>query len=252
MSESAHPPPSAWARHAARLQAPAGHDLTADELRDHVRLSLAPVALSRQRSGSRGLLSYFSHGLALGTLVALSVWRFGSSGPEHFPAPGIAERAPAFTAPAPAAAEPVAAVATAPVAAVEPPIATPAPVPRPQALRERERSKPKQLVAAPEPAAERQPDPEPAAPPFDRSAAARAIASAAAAAASCASGDVSGAARVAVTFAPSGRATSSVVEPGSRFSGSRIGGCIASRMRSARVPAFSGSFVTVHSSVVLP
>jgi hypothetical protein len=55
---------------------------------------------------------------------------------------------------------------------------------------------------------------------------------------------------VTVTFAPSGRVTSAVVS-GPPFAGTATGGCIASTMRSASVPAFSGDKVTVSKTVVI-
>ena len=57
-------------------------------------------------------------------------------------------------------------------------------------------------------------------------------------------------ATVVVTFAPSGRVTSANVN-GPPFAGTRTGGCIASTMRRARVPAFSGDHVTVSKTVTI-
>lgn len=87
--------------------------------------------------------------------------------------------------------------------------------------------------------------------PFDRAAATTALQVAEGQAAACRSaGDPSGTARVVVTFAPSGRVTSAVVA-GPPFAGTPTGGCIASRFRAARVPAFEGSYVTVAKTVVV-
>lgn len=87
--------------------------------------------------------------------------------------------------------------------------------------------------------------------PFSRSAAIAALNSAAGAASSCRKqGDPSGMARVVITFAPSGRVTTARVT-GPPFAGTPTGGCIASKMRGARVPAFSGPFVTVSKTVVI-
>jgi hypothetical protein len=57
-----------------------------------------------------------------------------------------------------------------------------------------------------------------------------------------------GAARLAITFAPSGRVTSAVIE-GGPFAGTAAGGCVASKFRSVLVPPFSGESVTVHKTV---
>jgi hypothetical protein len=58
----------------------------------------------------------------------------------------------------------------------------------------------------------------------------------------------SGTASVSVTFAPSGRVTSAKVE-GGPFSGTPTGVCIATAFRSAAVPPFDGSPITVRKSV---
>ncbi len=72
----------------------------------------------------------------------------------------------------------------------------------------------------------------------------------AAQAAGCGDGEHHGSSRVAITFAPSGRATSAVLT-GGRFAGTRVGSCIASVMRSARIPAFKGSHTTVTKRVTI-
>ena len=84
--------------------------------------------------------------------------------------------------------------------------------------------------------------------PFDRTAASNAVQAAAAGAADCGRGQ-GGSTRVAVTFAPSGRATVALVEPGSPFSGTEVGSCIATRMRAVSVPPFDGARVTVHTTL---
>jgi hypothetical protein len=53
--------------------------------------------------------------------------------------------------------------------------------------------------------------------------------------------------RVSVTFAPSGRVTTAVVN-GPPFAGTSVGGCVAAAFRRASVPPFDGSPVTVHKS----
>jgi hypothetical protein len=108
---------------------------------------------------------------------------------------------------------------------------------------------------APEPSAPTAPTPstkpEKALGPFNKSAAIAALNSAAAAASACRKdGDPSGMAHVVITFAPSGRVTTAQVN-GPPFAGTPTGGCIAGRMRGARVPAFNGDFVTVSKTVII-
>ncbi len=87
--------------------------------------------------------------------------------------------------------------------------------------------------------------------PFDTAAAVTALSVAALQSGSCRkAGDPTGMARVVVTFAPSGRATSSTVS-GPPFAGTSTGGCIASQFRALRVPPFEGPLVTVAKSVVV-
>jgi predicted Zn finger-like uncharacterized protein len=83
---------------------------------------------------------------------------------------------------------------------------------------------------------------------FNRGAASAALGSAAGAAKSCKRPDgPTGTGKVRVTFAPSGTVTSSAVV-GGPFAGTSVGGCIASAFRSARVPPFAGSPVSVTKS----
>jgi hypothetical protein len=93
------------------------------------------------------------------------------------------------------------------------------------------------------------PDPVPAMiVPFDRVAALAALDAAAQRAQACKPADTLGATRVAVTFAPTGKVTTAVVE-GPPFAGTRVGGCIAAMLRDATIPPFSGDTVTVHRSL---
>ena len=86
---------------------------------------------------------------------------------------------------------------------------------------------------------------------FDRDAARSALASAAAQASACRKdADPSGTATVSITFAPSGRVTSANLQ-GPPFAGTATGGCIASTLRRAKVPAFSGDYVTVTKTIVV-
>jgi predicted Zn finger-like uncharacterized protein len=83
---------------------------------------------------------------------------------------------------------------------------------------------------------------------FSVSAAKSALSSAAARAKSCKQpGGPTGTGKVQVTFATSGRVTSAKVVSGP-FGGTSVGGCVARKFRSARVPAFSGSSTTVAKS----
>lgn len=102
------------------------------------------------------------------------------------------------------------------------------------------------VVAAPVAAP---PPPPPAAAEFSKSAAIAALAAAAGRASACKQpDDPSGGASVSITFAPSGRVTSSKVS-GPPFQGTKTGGCIAAAFRSATVPPFEGSPVTVTKNV---
>lgn len=93
------------------------------------------------------------------------------------------------------------------------------------------------------------PPPPPVAAEFSKSAAISALAAAAGRAAGCKQADgPSGGATVSITFAPSGRVTSSKVT-GPPFQGTVVGGCIARAFRSASVPPFEGSPVTITKNV---
>ena len=62
--------------------------------------------------------------------------------------------------------------------------------------------------------------------------------------------DPSGVAQVTITFAPSGRVTTALVA-GPPFACTPTGGCVASTLRGARVPAFAGDPVTVRKTVTI-
>jgi hypothetical protein len=85
-------------------------------------------------------------------------------------------------------------------------------------------------------------------PPFNRKAAASAVSAAAARTSVCSDGRQRGSARVMITFAPSGRATSTMVA-GGELGRSAVGICIADQMQSASVPPFSGQDVTVSKTI---
>lgn len=86
---------------------------------------------------------------------------------------------------------------------------------------------------------------------FDTAAASAALKEAAGNASSCRQGgDPSGVANVTVTFANSGRAINANVS-GPPFAGTVTGGCIASKMRQAKVPPFGGDRITVRKQVVI-
>lgn len=87
--------------------------------------------------------------------------------------------------------------------------------------------------------------------PFDAREAASALDSAAERASACRrEADPSGTALVTITFAPSGRVTTATLA-GPPFIGTATGSCIASTMRSAKVSAFSGNYVTVRKTVTI-
>jgi hypothetical protein len=87
--------------------------------------------------------------------------------------------------------------------------------------------------------------------PFNTGAASAALTQAAANASTCRKpGDPSGVASVTVTFSNSGRATNANIS-GPPFAGTVTGGCIASKMRQARVPPFGGDRITVRKQVVI-
>ena len=76
--------------------------------------------------------------------------------------------------------------------------------------------------------------------PFNMGAAKASLGAIAGAVQGCKRGDTTGSGRVVVTFAPSGAVQSAVVtDP--PFAGTPTGSCVASRFRSAHVPAFTGS-----------
>ena len=82
---------------------------------------------------------------------------------------------------------------------------------------------------------------------FSPDAARSALGAAAGAASGCKKkGGPTGRGRVTVTFAPSGRATQATVGP--PFAGTSVGSCAAGAFKSARVPPFTGSPVTVSKS----
>lgn len=83
---------------------------------------------------------------------------------------------------------------------------------------------------------------------FNRGAATSALGAAAGAAKGCKKPDgPTGSGKVKVTFAPSGNVTSASVQ-GPPFAGTAVGGCVASAFRSAKVPPFDGSPVSVTKS----
>jgi hypothetical protein len=103
-------------------------------------------------------------------------------------------------------------------------------------------------TAAPPTAEAPKAPPPPAGNEFDKGAASAAMNAAASRASACKGDGPSGTASVSVTFAPSGRVTSAKVD-GGPFSGTPTGGCIATAFRSATVPPFDGSPITVRKSV---
>ncbi len=84
--------------------------------------------------------------------------------------------------------------------------------------------------------------------PFDRGAAAGSLGTIASSLGSCKKGDgPTGSGHVKVTFSPSGNVKAVDVDQ-PPFAGTSVGGCVAGKFRSAHVPAFSGSEITVGKS----
>jgi hypothetical protein len=82
--------------------------------------------------------------------------------------------------------------------------------------------------------------------PFDRGAASAALGSISVS--SCKKPDgPTGSGHLKITFGPSGTVTSAVVDQ-PPFAGTAVGGCVAGKFRSAHIPAFAGSPVTVGKS----
>ncbi|WP_437735398.1 hypothetical protein [Sorangium sp. So ce1335] len=179
-----------------------------------------------------------------------------AAAPEPSPAPA-ASAPPASPAPAASPAPPSAAPAASPA---PPSAAPPANADQPAGEQPRAAEKPALAAAPTAPdrpkAAAKQPPPPPApllpardAPArFDPNAASSALASAAAAAAGCTGEGLTGTARVAVTFATSGKAMSSRVEGGDLV-GTATAACIANAFRNISVPPFEGIPVTVMKQV---
>ncbi len=225
----------------------------------------APVAQPERRRGGAGrivaiLLALGAIGGAMFYLGRETAKPIGAEGePTATAATGAAipeatTSQPSATAPSSAAAEP-----------------EPEPEPEETAAKTEEQPAPKKAVlpvarprprSVPTPSPSPRPDPAPApkpdekaasdAPgPFNTTAASAALTAAAGSASSCRKeGDPSGVANVTVTFSPSGRAINANVQ-GPPFAGTVTGGCIASRMRSAKVPPFSGDRITVKKVVVI-
>lgn len=82
---------------------------------------------------------------------------------------------------------------------------------------------------------------------FDKGAAKAALSAAAAKAAGCGAGGAPGKGKVMLTFAASGKVSSASLIEGP-FAGKAAGNCALKHFRAARVPAFSGSAVTVSKS----
>jgi hypothetical protein len=85
--------------------------------------------------------------------------------------------------------------------------------------------------------------------PFDRGAAAAALGSVNVG--SCKKPDgPTGSGHIKITFGPSGSVTTAQVDQ-PPFAGTPVGGCVAGKFRSAHIPAFAGSPVTVGKSFVI-
>ncbi|HEV8244271.1 MAG TPA: protein kinase, partial [Polyangiaceae bacterium] len=122
------------------------------------------------------------------------------------------------------------------------------------------KDKQKEEPEAPTPAVVAPPAPEPApapapppgeAGPFSRGAAMAALGSASSRAAGCKRPDgPTGMSRAMVTFSPAG--TVSSVALSAPFAGTSVGNCVSTIFKSARVPAFTGSAITLPQSYRIP
>jgi hypothetical protein len=85
--------------------------------------------------------------------------------------------------------------------------------------------------------------------PFDRGAAAAALGSVNVAGCKKSDGPT-GSGHIKITFAPTGNVASAQVDQ-PPFAGTAVGGCVAGKFRSAHIPAFAGSSVTVGKSFTI-
>jgi predicted Zn finger-like uncharacterized protein len=137
-----------------------------------------------------------------------------------------------------------------PTAPVGGPIGGPGPGPGPKPEKT---ATPEKTAATPDKPPDKPADPPPAegGREFNRGAASAALGAAAGGAKGCKKADgPTGTGRVKVTFAPSGNVTQSSVQ-GAPFAGTAVGGCVAAAFRSARVPPFDGSSVSVTKSFTI-
>lgn len=223
----------------------------------------ATLAASASRSRWATPLSFAALGSLFAVLVALRTPKEENPVAAESEQPASVAAAHAMDAPkselvaAPAAGEPLSNVAESQLAAAEPatieeaspesaavtpPEATPAATQNPTLSA---------AVLAPTAAKPRAKAKTRATEPFDASATNASLAEAQARASSCRKpDDPSGVAQVTITFAPSGRVTTALVA-GQPFAGTPTGGCVASTLRSARVPAFVGDPVTVRKTVTI-
>jgi hypothetical protein len=125
------------------------------------------------------------------------------------------------------------------------------PSPKPSVARKAPAAAPREVSPVAKAEASSAPEPEAKPAAFNTHVAASRLNAAAARSSTCrAAGDPSGQAVVTITFAPSGRVTAANVA-GQRFAGTATGSCIASMMRTVKVPAFEGAHVTVRKRVTI-
>jgi hypothetical protein len=141
---------------------------------------------------------------------------------------------------------PTAATVSDPVGDVVPVSAVPAP-PKGKAALAKEKRASKKASAKP---ALGSITPKAAASSFDKTAAKSALNAAASQSAGCRQGGSAGKGKIVLTFAPSGKVTSASIAEGP-FSGTAAGKCALRHFRAARVPAFSGTPVTVSKSFTI-
>jgi hypothetical protein len=115
---------------------------------------------------------------------------------------------------------------------------------------EHETPAPAASVAAAEPTIAESAD---EAPEFDKAAALSALDDAVAGLPACNQPSAGpGTTRVAISFAPTGRVTTAILENPGPFAGTPVAGCIVTRLRGMHIPKFSGETVTLHRTVTLP
>lgn len=201
------------------------------------------VMSGRPLTGGRhsGMLGWGAAAVTATAVLSVAAWRFGDAA-----APRSAPPPPHSALPLPRA----------PEARELPTPPTAAPLPEPVPSPARPQPSTREAIAGPKPPAASPPPPPPARPApaavvaeFDRAAAKASLTAAAAVASRCKHADeAAGGGRVSVTFAPTGRVTTTRLVSGPLQS-TPTGSCMVRAFRSVSVPPFSGDPVTVTKDV---